>query len=63
MDGKGGFLAMLHPNEIVLDHTKGQGMGNVINVNVSVRGGASDNEIKKTADQTARELKRRLARV
>ena len=27
MDGKGGFMAMLHPNETVLDHTKGQGMG------------------------------------
>lgn len=24
MDGKGGFMAMLHPNETVLDHTKGQ---------------------------------------
>jgi tryptophan 2,3-dioxygenase len=23
MDGKGGFLAMLHPNETVIDHTKG----------------------------------------
>lgn len=27
LDGKGGFMAMLHPNETVLDHTKGQGMG------------------------------------
>ena len=27
MDGKGGFLAMLHPNETVLDHTRGQGTG------------------------------------
>lgn len=24
MDGRGGFLAMLHPNETVIDHTKGQ---------------------------------------
>lgn len=24
MDGKGGFMAMLHPNETVLDHTRGQ---------------------------------------
>jgi hypothetical protein len=24
MDGKGGFMAMLHPQETVLDHTKGQ---------------------------------------
>lgn len=27
IDGKGGFLSVLHPNETVLDHTKGQGMG------------------------------------
>ncbi|KPF74567.1 hypothetical protein IP68_12460 [Blastomonas sp. AAP25] len=27
MDGKGGFLAMLHPRETVLDHTRGQGGG------------------------------------
>ena len=29
VDGKGGFPAILHPNETVVDHTKGQGMGNV----------------------------------
>lgn len=28
MDGKGGFLAMMHPNETVIDHTKG-GSGGV----------------------------------
>jgi hypothetical protein len=27
MDGKGGFPAMLHPNETVIDHTKGQTAG------------------------------------
>jgi hypothetical protein len=27
LDGKGGFMAMLHPNETVLDHTRGQGAG------------------------------------
>lgn len=32
MDGKGGFPAMLHPNETVIDHTKGQGMGTVVNI-------------------------------
>lgn len=34
MDGKGGFMAMLHPNETVIDHTKGQGMGGGVTVNV-----------------------------
>lgn len=34
MDGKGGFPAILHPNETVVDHTKGQGMGGtVVNIN------------------------------
>jgi hypothetical protein len=37
MDGKGGFLAMLHPDETVLDHSKGQG-GAGINVTIDARG-------------------------
>lgn len=37
MDGKGGFPAMLHPNETVIDHTKsGKGAGNQ-NLNISVQ--------------------------
>ena len=36
MDGKGGFMAMVHPNETVIDHTKGQGMaGTTVNFNIS----------------------------
>jgi len=27
MDGKGGFMAMVHPNETIIDHTKGQSAG------------------------------------
>ena len=38
MDGKGGFMAMLHPNETVIDHTKGQGQGVVININNAPQG-------------------------
>lgn len=34
LDGKGGFLGMLHPDETVIDHSKGQG-GPVINVTVN----------------------------
>jgi tape measure domain-containing protein len=37
LDGKGGFMAMMHPQETVVDHTKGQstggGSGTVININ------------------------------
>lgn len=37
VDGKGGFPAILHPNETVLDHTAGQGMGgDIVNVNFNI---------------------------
>jgi len=39
MDGKGGFPAMLHPNETVIDHTKGQSQGVVINQTINVTTG------------------------
>lgn len=32
LDGKGGFMAMLHPNETVLDHSKGQSAAQPITV-------------------------------
>lgn len=38
LDGKGGFMAMLHPRETVVDHTKGQSTGGVTvvqNINIS----------------------------
>ena len=36
VDGKGGFPAILHPNETVVDHSKGQGMGGAtVNFNIS----------------------------
>ena len=35
IDGKGGFPAILHPRETVIDHTKGQGMGATVNFNIS----------------------------
>jgi len=36
VDGKGGFPAILHPNETVIDHTKGQAMGGTtVNFNIS----------------------------
>ena len=38
MDGKGGMLAMVHPNETVVDHTKGQGMGQApVNVSFNIQ--------------------------
>lgn len=38
VDGRGGFPAILHPNETVIDHTAGQSMGSVVvnqTINVS----------------------------
>jgi hypothetical protein len=39
VDGKGGFPAILHPNESVLDHTRGQGSGVTIVQNINVTTG------------------------
>jgi hypothetical protein len=36
VDGKGGFPAILHPNETVIDHTKGQSMGAAPTVNFNI---------------------------
>lgn len=36
LDGKGGFMAMVHPNETVIDHTKGQGMQAAPTVNFNI---------------------------
>ena len=36
MDGKGGFPAMLHPNETVIDHSKGQNSSGAVSVVVNV---------------------------
>ena len=35
VDGRGGFPAILHPNETVIDHNQGQGMGATVNFNIS----------------------------
>lgn len=37
MDGKGGKLAMLHPNETIVDHTKGDGMATPVNVSFNIQ--------------------------
>jgi len=40
LDGKGGFAAILHPNETVIDHTKGQAAnGVVVNQTINVTTG------------------------
>ncbi len=52
LDGKGGFLAMMHPNETVTDHTKGQ--GGATSVHVTVGMDESGNlQVRKIAQQEA----------
>tara|TARA_R100000329_G_scaffold151428_1_gene147519 strand:+ start:9875 stop:11470 length:1596 start_codon:yes stop_codon:yes gene_type:complete len=45
VDGKGGFPAILHPGETVVDHTKGQGMGANVTFNISTIDSAGFDEL------------------
>ncbi|WP_312526698.1 phage tail length tape measure family protein [Paracoccus sp. (in: a-proteobacteria)] len=52
LDGKGGFLAMMHPKETVTDHTKGQ--SGATSVHVTVGMDESGNlQVRKIAQQEA----------
>lgn len=61
LDGKGGYMAMLHPRETVVDHTKGQGGGAVIvNQTINVSTGVQQTvrtEIKSLMPQIAESAK------
>jgi len=69
MDGKGGFPAILHPNETVVDHTKGGGQGVVINQTINVSTGVQSTvraeinnmlpQIKEASKQAVLNAKRR----
>lgn len=54
IDGKGGFLAVMHPKETVIDHTKGQRAGQSINITVNVASGTPA-EVRRAAGAGARE--------
>ena len=45
IDGKGGFPAILHPQETVIDHAQGQGMGATVNFNISTVDAAGFDEL------------------
>lgn len=47
IDGRGGYPAILHPNETVVDHTKGQSTGGTVNINVNVSGARGNAEIEQ----------------
>lgn len=45
IDGRGGFPAILHPNETVVDHTKGQGASPTVNFNIQAVDAAGFDEL------------------
>ncbi len=57
LDGKGGRMAMIHPNESVIDHTKGVGAGITVINNVDARGSGADvdQKIKTAMAQTSQQ--------
>lgn len=58
MDGRGGFMAMLHPNETVVDHTKGQsaGGGQTIINNFTVGDVASVSMVRQALAASQRQM-------
>ncbi|WP_440466870.1 phage tail tape measure protein [Pseudomonas sp. YH-1] len=66
VDGKGGFMAILHPQETVIDHTKpsrmqgGNSTSNVFHINVS--GDGSERERKQAGATIGREINRAIQR-
>jgi hypothetical protein len=61
VDGRGGFPAILHPNETVVDHSAGQGMGTVVvNQTINISTGVQQtvrSEIKQLMPQIAESAK------
>lgn len=55
LDGKGGFMAMMHPRETVIDHTKGQNGGTTVvqNFHFAANG---DDSVKKLIAQAAPQI-------
>ena len=68
IDGRGGFAAILHPNESVIDHTKQNAGGVTIINNVDATGGGPDVDLKiqqamaVTSQQTVATVKDLMSR-
>jgi len=58
MDGKGGFPAMLHPGETVVDHTKGGTGGVTVNQNISFGSGVTKAEVQSMLPKIVEASKR-----
>lgn len=48
LDGRGGRMAMVHPNETIIDHTKGQKVGGGNTFNFDLSGMKSAKEVKES---------------
>jgi len=59
LDGRGGFMAMLHPQETVVDHTRGQSAGASVNVTINQQFAAGTG--RATVLQAAAEASRQLS--
>lgn len=63
LDGKGGFMMMVHPRETIVDHTRGQGVGGdtvTVNQTINVSTGVQQTvrtEIKQLMPQIAESAK------
>jgi len=61
LDGRGGFLSMVHPNETVVDHTKGQSLGGTSNaIYINYTGTGDRNTDNRAAGQMGRDISRRI---
>ena len=52
LDGRGGFMAMLHPRETVTDHTKGQSVGRPGEMRIALADGLVAQILHQSAQQT-----------
>ncbi|MFG6081599.1 phage tail length tape measure family protein [Paracoccus litorisediminis] len=61
-DGKGGFIAMMHPNETVIDHAKGQQLSGArdVSLTIDLRGTTGDRELDAKFERAGQQI---LARV
>ena len=58
IDGKGGFPAILHPNETIVDHSKGQRMGGASSValTIDLRGTTGDAALDQKIAQAGQKI-------
>jgi hypothetical protein len=60
LDGKGGFLAMLHPKETVIDHHRGQSGGQPVQVVYNFQGGVTEADLGRALPMLVQRTKREV---